>query len=109
MTGVLVQICMYWLSILMIVVANPLVGAIALAAIIAVIVLVFRWFGWLWGFGLLTLVGLITGPALLLTPVIVVVMGLARFRGPSTNTPVDETIAPPRPILPEPRVADQNR
>ena len=111
---------MFWLLLLAMVAANPLTGAIVFALVVALLVLVVKWFGWLWGFGALTLVGLISGPALLLTPVIVVVMLMARWKGDANagRTGSDanagriagsETKNVLRPILLEPRDANRSR
>jgi hypothetical protein len=101
----MLEVGMFWLLQLAVVAANPLIGAIAFGLVIALLVLVFKRFGWLWGFGALTLLGLISGPALILTPVIVVVTLLARFRG----SPGSETKSEMRPILLEPRDANRSR
>jgi hypothetical protein len=104
MIGML-EICMFWLMQLAVVAANPIVGAIVFGLAVALLVFVFKNFGWLWGFGALTLVGLVSGPALLLTPVILIVTLLARWRG----SPATETTNGPRPILLEPRDANRSR
>ena len=83
--------------------------------VIALLFFVFQRFGWLWGLGTLTLLGLISGPALLLTPVIIVVTLFARFnprndRGSDTSrNPDSETKNELRPILLEPRDANRSR
>lgn len=105
MTWLLLQIGLFWLLQIALVAANPLAAAFVFAAVIAVVVLVFRWFGWIWTLGLLTLVGLVSGPALLLVPVI---GGLSLMKG-GTRNPAAETTSVPRPILLEPRVADRSR
>ena len=101
----LLEIGMFWLMQLAVVAANPIVGAIVFGLVVALLVFVFKNFGWLWGFGALTLVGLVSGPALLLTPVILLVTLLARWRG----SPATETTHEPRPILLEPRDANRSR
>jgi hypothetical protein len=101
----LLEIGMFWLMQLALVAANPIVGALVFGLVIAGLVMVFQNCGWLWGFGALTLVGLVSGPALLLTPVILIVMLLARWQ----RTPAAETTHEPRPILLEPRDASRSR
>ena len=111
MIGIL-EVGMFWLLQLAVVAANPLIGAIAFGLVIALLIFVFQRFGWLWGLGTLTLLGLVSGPALILTPVIVVVTLLARFRGSDANagrTPGSETKSEMRPILLEPRDANRSR
>jgi hypothetical protein len=106
----LLEVGMFWLLQLAVVAANPLIGAIAFGLVIALLVLVFKRFGWLWGLGTLTLLGLVSGPALILTPVIVVVTLLARFHpGNDRGSPGSETKSEMRPILLEPRDANRSR
>lgn len=112
MMDIVMKVLMFWIGILVAVAANPLVAAIVFAGVVTLMVLVFQWFGWLWGFGALTLMGLVSGPALLLTPVILVITLLARFRGSDANagrTPDSETKNELRPILLEPRDANRSR
>ena len=116
----------FWLSILATVASSPLIGAIGFAGVVTILVLVFQWFGWVWGLGALTLMGLVSGPALLLTPIILIITVVAWFRGPRSSNakatagrigsdatagriPGSETTTAPRPILPEPRSADRSR
>lgn len=99
-------VLMYWLSLIAAAAAYPVVaGAVFVAIMAGVIVLIWN-MGWLWGLGMLTLFGLALGPALLLTPVILVVKGLAAV---APNTPATETSDGPRPMMPTPRDASRSR
>ena len=104
---IIMKVLMFWIGILVAVAANPIVAVIVFAGVVTLMVLVFQWFGWLWGFGALTLMGLVSGPALLLTPVILVITMLARLQ--SRGTSAAETTDVPRPILLEPRDANRSR
>lgn len=97
-SGFIMGVLMYWLSIFAAAAAYPVVAGAVFVAIAAVIIMVTWQGGWLWGFGILTLFGLALGPALLFTPVILALKGLAAA-APVTKTEV----VPPRPILLEPR------
>jgi hypothetical protein len=106
----ILEISMFWLMQLAMVAAHPLIGTIVFGLVIALLFFVFQRFGWLWGLGTLTLLGLISGPALLLTPVIIVVTLFARTRGSDTSrNPDSETKNELRPILLEPRDANRSR
>jgi hypothetical protein len=107
MLDIIIGVLVFWFGILATVAANPIVAAFVFAGLVTGLVLVFQWFGWLWGLGALTLVGLASGPALLLTPVILVITLLARFKGQGTSG--SETTHAPRPILLEPRDANRSR
>ena len=104
MLDIVIGVLMFWFGILAGVAAHPFIAAIVFAGVVALVVVVFQWFGWLWGLGALTLMGLVSGPALLLTPVILVITLLARGRTSAT-----ETTHAPRPILLEPRDANRSR
>jgi hypothetical protein len=100
-------VLMYWLSIIAGAAAYPVVaGAIFVVIMAGAIMLIWN-MGWLWGLGMLTLFGLALGPALLLTPVILALKGLAAA-APNRN-PAGETSDGPRPILLEPRDANRSR
>lgn len=101
-------VLMYWLSILAAATAYPVVaGAIFVVIMAGAVVLIWH-MGWLWGLGMLTLFGLALGPALLLTPVILIVKGLAAA-APAKRSPDSQTNDAPRPILLEPRDANRSR
>lgn len=103
----IIQIGMVWIGVLGIIATNPVFAAIGFVAVIVGLVLIFQWLGWGWGIGALTLLGLLTGPALLLTPIILFITLMARWRGQGTSGP--ETTDAPRPILLEPRDANRSR
>jgi hypothetical protein len=102
----LLKALMYWALVLAAVATHPIIAGAIFVVIIAGMVMLIRQVGWLWSLGALTLLGLALGPALILTPVILVVKGFALV---SSRIPGSETTHAPRPILLEPRVADQNR
>lgn len=95
--GFIMTVLLYWLSIFAAVAAYPVMAGIVFVTIMAVVIATVWHGGWLWGFGILTLFGLALGPALLLTPVILAIKGLAATA--PTPTPSVE----PRPVLLEPR------
>ena len=106
--GILIQMVMLWIGVLGIIATNPVFAAIGFVAVVVGLVLVFQWLGWGWGFGVLTLLGILTGPALLLTPIILVITLMARFKK-SQDSADSETTHAPRPILLEPRDANRSR
>ena len=107
MLETVMAVVMFWLEILAAVAANPLIGAMVFVGAVTLVIVIVQNVGWLWGLGALTLMGLITGPALILTPVILTITLLARWRG--DRSPADETTHAPRPILLEPRDANRSR
>lgn len=104
--GFLMSVLMYWISVLAAAAAYPVVASAVFVVIMTGTIMLAWHMGWLWGLGMLTLFGLALGPALLLTPVILVVKGLATV---APNTHATETNDGPRPILPEPRDASRSR
>jgi hypothetical protein len=106
--GFIMSVLMYWLSIITAAAAYPVVAGAVFVAIMAGAIMMIWNMGWLWGLGMITLFGLALGPALLLTPVILVVKGLAAV-APAKHTPATETSDAPRPMMPTPRDASRSR
>lgn len=108
-----ISVLVYWLSVLAAATAYPIIAGAVFVVIMAGVITVIWHVGWLWGLGILTLFGLALGPALLLTPVILVIKGIAAVSKPTSampyHSPATETSDGPRPILLEPRDANRNQ
>jgi hypothetical protein len=107
-SGMIMDVLLYWTAILGGVAAYPIVAAVVFVVIVTGMIMLTWHAGWIWGVVALTVFGLALGPALVLTPVILGIKGLAALSSNHRSPPAETTVAP-RPILLEPRVADQNR
>lgn len=105
----LLKSLMYWALILAAVATHPIIAGAIFVVIVVGMIMLIRQVGWLWSLGALTLLGLALGPALILTPVILVIKGFALVSSSSDRNPVSETKSEPRPILLEPRDANRSR